>query len=111
MNRETVRLEHLSIGYRSKHGTRTVAADISAALRGGELTCLLGPNGIGKSTLLRTLSAFQSPLEGNVYMAMADDAPRNLSELNDRERSRMISVVLTEKPDVAQMTADELVGL
>lgn len=111
MNRETVRLEHLSIGYRSKRGTRTVAADISAALRGGELTCLLGPNGIGKSTLLRTLSAFQSPLEGNVYMAMADLAPRNLSELNDRERSRMISVVLTEKPDVAQMTADELVGL
>ena len=68
MNSETIRLNNLSIGYRGKNGTRVVAAGISAAIRSGELTCLLGANGVGKSTLLRTLSAFQPKLDGEVLI-------------------------------------------
>ena len=59
MNQPTIHIENLSIGYASKHSVKTVAAGISADICGGELTCLLGANGVGKSTLLRTLSAFQ----------------------------------------------------
>ena len=55
----TIQLRQLSIGYPSKRGVRVVAEGISGAIRSGELTCLLGANGVGKSTLLRTLSAFQ----------------------------------------------------
>ena len=56
MNVETIVLKELGIGYPSKNGVRVVAEHINGAIRSGELTCLLGANGVGKSTLLRTLS-------------------------------------------------------
>ena len=106
MSQETIRLEHLDIGYRDKKSVKTVAADINATIRQGELTCLLGANGVGKSTLLRTLSAFQPKLGGSIFIG-----ERELSDYSDRELSRLIGVVLTEKPSVQNMTVRELVGL
>ena len=106
MNNETIRLSNLSIGYRSKNGTRVVAAGINAAIRSGELTCLLGANGVGKSTLLRTLSAFQPKLDGDVLIE-----GREITTFSDKELSRMIGVVLTEKPDIRNMSVRELVAL
>ena len=102
---ETVVLQDLTIGYHTKEGQKVVAQGLNASLKGGELTCLLGQNGIGKSTLLRTLSAFQPALGGNVLMG------KSLSALTDKERSHLIGVVLTEKPDVRNMTTEELVGM
>ena len=106
MSNETIRLSNLSIGYRSKNGTRVVAANINAAIRSGELTCLLGANGVGKSTLLRTLSAFQPKLEGEIFLE-----EKEISDFTDKELSRMIGVVLTEKPDIRNMSVRELVAL
>ena len=68
MDAETIILKNLCIGYRTKNNIRTVAEGINAAIRQGELTCLLGANGIGKSTLLRTLSAFQPKLGGEILI-------------------------------------------
>ena len=106
MSQETIRLEHLDIGYHDKKSVKAVATDISATIRQGELTCLLGANGVGKSTLLRTLSAFQPKLGGSIFIG-----ERELSDYSDRELSRLIGVVLTEKPSVQNMTVRELVGL
>lgn len=106
MSNETIRLSNLSIGYRSKNGTRVVAMGINATIRSGELTCLLGANGVGKSTLLRTLSAFQPKLEGEIFLE-----EKEISEFTDKELSRMIGVVLTEKPDIRNMSVRELVAL
>ena len=103
---ETIRLDNLTIGYRDKKSVKTVAAGISATIRQGELTCLLGANGVGKSTLLRTLSAFQPKLSGSIYIC-----GRELGDYSDSERSRLIGVVLTEKPSVQNMTVRELVAL
>lgn len=83
-----------------------VAKDINATLMEGELTCLIGPNGIGKSTLLRTLSAFQPALSGSITID-----GKQLETLSDKEVSRHIGVVLTSKPDVQNITVTELVGL
>ena len=63
-----IRIEDLTVGYASGNGTRTVATGLSASLHGGEMTCLIGANGVGKSTLLRTLSGFQPPLAGDIYI-------------------------------------------
>ena len=106
MKSDTIRLSNLSIGYRGKNGTRVVAAGISAAIRSGELTCLLGANGVGKSTLLRTLAAFQPKLDGKVLIE-----GQEITTFNDKELSRMIGVVLTEKPDIRNMSVRELVAL
>ena len=106
MNKETIGLRNLSIGYRTKHSVKTVSEGLTASICQGELTCLLGPNGVGKSTLLRTLSAFQPALDGEVLIRA-----ERLSMLSDRQLSRLIGVVLTEKPDIKNMTVRELVGL
>ncbi len=45
-------IRHLSIGYKG----RSVGSGLDGSVPGGQLTCLLGVNGVGKSTLLRTLA-------------------------------------------------------
>ena len=106
MDGETIQLKNLGIGYPTKHGVRTVAEGIDGTIRSGELTCLLGANGVGKSTLLRTLSAFQPKIKGNVFIE-----GREISDYSDKELSKLIGVVLTEKPDVRNMRVRELVSL
>ena len=104
----TIRIDHLSIGYpgKGKDRCKVVADGICADIHGGELTCLLGANGVGKSTLLRTLSAFQPKLGGDIYLM-----DREIGRYTDKQLSRLISVVLTEKCDLRNMYVSELVGL
>ena len=113
----SVVLENLSIGYTQKQGVKTVMSHLNASLYEGELTCLLGPNGVGKSTLLRTLSAFQPRLEGDILISRKEEGERrnevraSIDTFSDRHLSRLIGVVLTEKPDIRNMSVRELVGL
>ncbi len=106
MKRETIHIENLSIGYPGKNRSRVVAEGIQASINSGELTCLLGANGVGKSTLLRTLSVFQPKLSGRIEIL-----GKEVSEYTDKELAVIISVVLTEKCDIRNMTAAELVGM
>ena len=106
MDGQTIQLRDLGIGYQTKQGVKTVAEHLNGAIRSGELTCLLGANGVGKSTLLRTLSAFQPKTAGDIFIE-----GRELDSYTDKELSRRIGVVLTEKPDVRNMSVRELVSL
>ena len=97
-----VQLENLSIGYRMGHGKeRLVAEGLTATLVAGELTCLLGRNGTGKSTLLRTLAGFQPPLSGHVSFGQGEQL----------SRSKKVSVVLTEPLDLRNLSVSEVVGI
>ena len=49
--KETIRIQNLSIGYVGNNNVNVVAKNITATIFSGELTCLLGANGVGKSTL------------------------------------------------------------
>ena len=97
-----IELRHLTVGYEGK----AVLADICQTLRSGQMVCLLGANGVGKSTLLRTLSGFLPPLSGEVLVD-----GRSLRSLSLRERSQSISVVLTERVEVPYMKVEDLVGM
>ncbi len=112
---ETVILKNLSIGYQTKQHVTVVADQLNGTIHSGELTCLLGRNGIGKSTLLRTLSAFQPALAGEILLRKSENSENSeyseISEFSDKQLSRLIGVVLTEKPDVRNMTTEELVGM
>ena len=99
---QTIQLYNLSIGY----GKHAVVSDINATLNSGRLTCLLGRNGVGKSTLLRTLAGFIPPIAGEIYI---QGTP--LERLSHQELAEKISVVLTERMDIRNLTATELVGL
>lgn len=106
MRQDTIHINGLSIGYRSKNSTKQVAKDISSTIYSGELTCLLGANGVGKSTLLRTLSGFQPKLGGEILVLGKD-----LDTYSDKALSTMIGVVLTDKCDIRNMLVRELIGM
>lgn len=106
MNKTTINIENLSIGYQGKGDIKIVANNICAGINSGELTCLLGANGVGKSTLLRTLSAFQPKLAGKIQIQ-----GKEIGDYTDKQLSRVISVVLTEKCDIRNMSVTELIGL
>ncbi len=99
-------LEKLSVGYRLVGEPVGLIKDIGLDIRMGEVVCLLGQNGVGKSTLLRTLAGLQPPLEGNVSLH-----GKSLSEMESAEVATAISVVLTEKVTAGNLSVEELVAL
>ena len=95
-------LNDITIGYRDK----TVAQGLTATLHRGCLTCLVGANGTGKSTLLRTITAFQRPLAGTVTMQGKD-----MHGCSRQEQAALTSVVLTGRPAVRLLTVREVVSM
>ena len=93
---------NLSIGY----ATRIVASGINMELEAGKLLCLIGENGVGKSTLLRTLAGFQKPISGELLIDGVQ-----LQDIPKRELAKKIAVVLTDKLDVLNTTVYELVAM
>ncbi len=106
MRKKTIDIRNLSIGYNSKNGRKTVAENLNTALYQGELTCLLGVNGIGKSTLLKTLSGFLDRIGGDILIN-----DRNIDSFSEKDLSMQVSIVLTEKVMIQNMTARELIGM
>lgn len=112
---KTIQLTDASIGFSTKrHAPRVLACGISARLQPGRLTCLVGRNGMGKSTLLRALAGFQPLLGGAVEVvddAVPDAAGTALSALPNAQKSRLVAVVLTDNRQAQGLTVEEMVGL
>ena len=102
-----IELKDLTIGYIGKKNQPTViASGINATLTTGQLTCLLGPNGVGKSTLLKTVTAFLPKLSGEIVID-----GNGIESYTEKQLARKIGVVLTERTSVQNMTVEELVAL
>lgn len=63
-----LKAEHISKAY----GEKQVLSDISVCLQEGELVCLLGVSGVGKTTLFNILSGLISPDSGKVILEGMD---------------------------------------
>lgn len=100
------KVQNLNIGYRGKKGTSVVAENINFSLHRGELIGLVGANGIGKSTLLRTLTGMQPALEGEIFVS-----GKQLNSFTAFQLAREISVVLTEPPASKNLSVRELISL
>jgi iron complex transport system ATP-binding protein len=102
-----IQTRDLTIGYAPSNQTpHVVASGLDLALNAGELVCLLGPNGTGKSTLMRTVASMQPGLGGTVELSGS-----RIEDLAPDERARKLGVVLTERIDVGYLSGYALVSL
>lgn len=106
MKQSILRTEELSIGYSSKKGGHLIKENIQISLEAGKLITLLGANGIGKSTLLKTLTGIIPPLSGSVKLAN-----KEISSYEPQELAQELSVVLTEKLPPSNLNIAELIAL
>lgn len=97
-----LKVERLTVG----HGTRPLLTDLSFDLQPGELTAMLGVNGIGKSTLLKTVAGLLPALAGEVRIQ-----GEPLSAMSAQQRSRSVSIVLTGRPQTGMLDVETLVSL
>jgi len=103
---EILKLDSLRIGYFSGRKEYQLLSPLNACGRRGELIAVIGRNGIGKSTLLRTLSGLQKPLGGNIYYQN-----REFSEYSRMELARKVGYISTEIIKVTNMSVYDLVSL
>ncbi len=97
----------LAIGYRRRRqGDVMLARELDLGLQKGKLVGLLGPNGVGKSTLLRTLAGMQKALAGRILLGGQD-----LATLSPGALARRLSMVLTAAPQPNMMNGYALVAL
>lgn len=96
------KVENVSIGYSNK----ILFKDLNFEIKTGVLTSLLGSNGIGKSTLLKTISRLLQPISGSLFI---DQQPIN--QLIQVDFSKLVSVVLTNENVNKELTVHELVKL
>lgn len=81
----------LVVGYKKETETIQLFESLSLELRSGELVCFMGSNGIGKTTLIKTLAGIHKPLDGKVH------------------RTQEAALVLTDRINSALMTVRDLV--
>jgi iron complex transport system ATP-binding protein len=105
-NKNILSTLNLTIGYTSKKKKTVIAENLNIHLKEGKLIALIGANGIGKSTLLRTLCGIQNPLSGIVLLNNID-----IQKLNSISLSQNLSLVLTDKLPSSNLTVFELVAL
>lgn len=101
-----LKTQNLNIGYHTKNGTNTIARDLNIEITPGELVGLVGANGIGKSTLLRTITKMQTALSGQVFINNS-----SINNISLKELSQELSLVLTEPLQTKNLSVFELVAL
>lgn len=100
-----INLENLEIGYTTKRHTISVFKEINAQFNPGDLIGLMGDNGIGKSTLLKTITGNLDPLHGKVTLF-----DKNILNYTAQELSRQLSIVITERLGGFNLTVWDIVA-
>lgn len=95
---------NLSIGYRNG-STGVLLSDLNLQISRGQMITLIGPNGVGKSTLIKNLIGFLPPLEGEIFLNN-----QTLESVDAAKRARNMGVVLTEPVYETNLTVFEIVA-
>lgn len=94
-----LKLENISFSYQNNHLLESINLSISA----GTFTCLIGPNGIGKSTLLKLIMGELKPAKGEIHF--------DSDNICENRGTKNISYLPSEIPDPLYITVGELVQL
>lgn len=101
MDRYYFRTKDLAVGY----GPKPLIRDINIELKKGEILALVGPNGGGKSTILKSITRQLEAVAGVVYIEN-----RSLRQMRGKELAQKVSVVLTGKVKPEMMSCFEVVA-
>lgn len=106
-NDYTILINNLAIGYSNgKSNQKIISSHIDLNTKPSTLTCIIGHNGTGKSTLLRTIAGLQPVMGGYIYIA-----GQPLDSYTKAETSRLLSIVLTHRPNLKNIKVNELVAM
>ena len=100
-----IQLKHLEIGYHAKSKPNSVFKNINLSFETGDLVGLIGNNGVGKSTLLKTITGNLAPLHGEIILN-----GKQLHQFSTQELAQHISIVVTEKIGGFNLTAWDVVA-
>jgi iron complex transport system ATP-binding protein len=79
-----IQLNNLECGY----GKKRILSNVTGFIKQGEITCLLGKNGVGKTTLFKTILGLIPPLSGTITVKN-----KNITEYSHQELAKEISYV------------------
>ena len=106
MKKAVISGRNLSLGYQKGDRKREVLHGLNFDLYTGQLTCLLGSNGVGKTTLVKAIMGRIPVWNGKLLVE-----GKELSTLNSKDLSKLLAVVLTEPIVAGNMTVGQLVSL
>jgi iron complex transport system ATP-binding protein len=106
MSDNNLNIKNLSIGYQTGKRKKTLAEGITVKAKKGELVALIGANGTGKSTFLRTLCRLQPALLGDVFIQ-----DKNILQQHPKQIARKVSLVSTELYRTGKLKVLDLVQL
>jgi iron complex transport system ATP-binding protein len=92
-------IRNLRVGYHKEGKQKALFENIDLTLKAGELVCFMGPNGVGKSTLIKTMAGLHQPLTPH-------PSPKGEGKIDPRK----IAVVLTDRIHAMNMSVRELVS-
>ncbi|MFO0356244.1 MAG: ABC transporter ATP-binding protein [Sphingobacteriaceae bacterium] len=101
-----IQIQDLAIGYTNGKNVSIIFSKLNAQFTSGQLIGLVGNNGVGKSTFLRTLAGLQDKLSGEMLINGA-----TLESIQKSELAKIVSIVLTEKIDGFNLTVRDLVSM
>lgn len=101
-----VEIKNLSIGYRTKSKHNVVFKNITTNFYEGMFIGIIGKNGLGKSTLIRTIAGLQDKLQGEIKIS-----EQEITSLEKTELAKLVALVLTEKVGGFNLTVHDLVSL
>lgn len=97
-----ITLKNYSIG----HGARMLLQGVNASFTSSSVTALLGRNGTGKSTLLRSIAGLGGSYHGEILID-----GKNIKHLSANEMAKKIAYVSTTRPMMSSMTGYEAVSI
>ena len=100
-----IELKNITIGYKTKRIETVVYSNINELLNLGELVGLIGDNGVGKSTLIKTITGNLEVLSGEVFIQS-----NSIKRYSAIELAKLISIVTTEKIGGFNLTAWDVVA-